>query len=442
MLTRTPRFLGTLLVALLALEPARAADPDKVLASELKAGRLTLRARPGSRAAASFERTSAMAERDLDRIAAVLDSPIPTDLVLYLYDDVPELAAITGVPGNAGFSAVNKVHIPFDNDQTRMHELVHVVAYRLPKTGDEPRHLFFAEGLANAVLEYVDGVHVHAVAAFARRTRALPRLVEMTQAPNFYAWMRAHPTVPAYDIAASYVRFLIDVHGIARVKRYYTGTTAAAAFDGASEDRLEAAWHAALDAYVLRPEVETLLRRRAGEPAKHTVYELDPDKRLPPDLLGAPDAWKLLGGERLAADVLDEWRSVDGTVIGAHTKDASWSAATLGATPLGDAVVRARVRPSPGCVGVQLRLGPGCQGMVTVGGAFLGRDQAIVAAERAEPLGARRELDLVLVRRGSRASLWVDGFKVCEGEVGAEPALPGVAVAGGEAQFVALRSRR
>ena len=44
-----------------------------------------------------------------------------------------------------------------------------MLAVQLPDEGAEARNLFFAEGLSNALLEFVTGVHVHAVATFERR---------------------------------------------------------------------------------------------------------------------------------------------------------------------------------------------------------------------------------------------------------------------------------
>lgn len=65
---------------------------------------------------------------------------------LYLYDDVEELQKITGVPP-AGFSTKLESHVPYDNGQTRLHELVHVVAEQFPEKGNEPPVFFTQRGL-------------------------------------------------------------------------------------------------------------------------------------------------------------------------------------------------------------------------------------------------------------------------------------------------------
>ena len=124
-------------------------------------------------AGAALDESRARLEQEA-RILARLEFPEFKHLIkLYLYDDVEELQRITGVAGAGGFSVPLAMHLPYDNDQTRLHEMVHVVAEKLPEKGGESRSLFFAEGLANAVLEFVTGVHVDAVAAFYKKTGKL-----------------------------------------------------------------------------------------------------------------------------------------------------------------------------------------------------------------------------------------------------------------------------
>src|SRR5262249_9328125 len=133
---------------------------------------------PGSRAEASVDRVAAVVEDDLKRILGELGlTAFPHTIRLYLYDDVPELQRLTG-GHSGGHSTTLESHVPQDNDQTRVHELVHVVAEQFTEKGSEARNLFIAEGLANAVLRYVDGVSVDAVAAFHKRRGDLPSLAE------------------------------------------------------------------------------------------------------------------------------------------------------------------------------------------------------------------------------------------------------------------------
>src|SRR5262245_27924522 len=93
--------------------------------------------RPGSRAEASVDRVQSLVEADLARILAEVGlRDFPHTIELWLYDDVAELQKLTGVH-SGGHSTTLQSHVPHDNDQTRVHELVHVVAEQFPETGTE-----------------------------------------------------------------------------------------------------------------------------------------------------------------------------------------------------------------------------------------------------------------------------------------------------------------
>ncbi len=310
---------------------ARAQDAAAVLSGEHATEHFRVRYRPGSRSGASVERTGAVAERDLAGICSFLEVKNDVKYSLFLFDDVPELSAVTRTAGNGGFSAGDASYVPFDDDQTRAHELVHIVAKaKLPKTGEEPRSLFFAEGLANALLEYVHGVHVHGVAKYYKQSGKLPRLTEMLGAPDFYAWLGKHPGFNAYDVAASWMRFLVDAHGVAKVKQYYGGKSAKAAF-GSELETLEKAWLAALDKYVLRPEVEALLKLRSGEGESGVTAET----------FTAKDGWT----DVIPVGTSRSWTSKDDVLTGTCDSDR-WSVWEFTHDLVKDCAVTARVRLS------------------------------------------------------------------------------------------------
>lgn len=433
---------GSLLAAVLAAavltSPAVAGDEQRTHIGVHEARRVVVRYRPGSRAAASVERTAAAAERDHARIHELLDVKPEGRVQLWIYDDVAELLTLTGTAGNAGFSSGDASHVPYDADPTRFHEMVHVIALRsIPKSGDEPRSLFFAEGLANALLEHVHGVHVHAPAKLYRMRKQLPPLAEMAGAPDFYAWQAARPGFNGYDVAASWMRFLIDTHGIAKTKRYYGGAPAKTAF-GHDVPALEKAWLAALDAYVLRPEVETLLRQRHGEDAPFTRVV---PAELPADLLGSPGDWKPLLGAALHPDAAPNWKSTDAGLVGARTDGTgAWTVCELGDDRYGDCVVRARVTSAG--VPVQVRLGDGNQAML-VNGTFLYRgDSPAASAPHPALAAAPKSYDLAIVRRKGRVEVWVGGERILELAAADGASRPGVGVAGGSATFTDVRVRR
>lgn len=405
---------------------ASAQDAETECSGVWKTEHFTVRYRPGSRAGASAERSGAMAERDLARICALLEVKNDAKYSLFLFDDVPELSRVTKTTGNGGFSAGDASYVPYDDDQTRAHELVHIVAKaKLPKTGEEPRSLFFAEGIANALLEYVHGVHVHAVAKYYRTAGKLPRLTEMLGAPDFYAWLGQHPGFDAYDVAASWMRFLLDAHGVAKVKQYYGGKSAKAAF-GSDLETLEKAWLAALDKYELRPEVEALLKIRNGEGGTGVTAATFAEK----------DGWTPIAPDGASRT----WTAKDGALTG-FCDSNRWSVYEFVHDLAGDCIVTARVRMSgPG--GVQLRLGVGNQAMLLPAGTYVYQDEKGVAMSADAKLPAvGTPFDLAVVRRAGILEVWVDGKRAVSAPASPGDARVGVGVVGGPATFEAVRVR-
>ena len=191
--------------------------------------------------------------------------------------------------------------------------------------------MFFVEGMANTMLEFVHGVSVDAVAKYYRLRNKLPALASMTDPKDFYAWMRLRPRFNAYDVAASYLKFLLDTYGAKKTVRYYTGTSATKSL-GASEATLEQAWHEHLDAFVLRPEVETLLALRHQEDVAFS--KLPSAGTLDPASIPASQ-FERLSDASLVPERSDSWVR-EGKTIKGHTKGltghgARWEA-RLGAT--------------------------------------------------------------------------------------------------------------
>ncbi len=410
------------------------ADPKATHTGSLRSARVEVRYRPGSLAAATAESVLDGAERDLDRIAATLEVKPKGPFRIFLYDDLPELAAITGTNGNGGFTAGHDVNIPVGNAQTRLHELVHAVASDLPKSGDEPRSLFFAEGLANAVLEFVDGVHVHAVAAFYLKRDQLPALAEMTGG-DYYKWIAARPKFRSYDVAASWMRFLLDRFGAAKLKQYYAGAAAKTAF-GADVAVLEKSWREFVGKFPLRPETETLLRSGAGEAVGFEPYV----KGLPAEIAGRSFEWKPLLAEKLKLSDLQKWNREDRVVTGSNP-DPQWTWCDFGETEYEDCVVRATIKTTGFCA-LGVRIGDANRALL-VNGTFIYRGDAPVASSQtAQMTPARTDTDFVVVRRGAELEVWIDGAKALSGPAVVGPSLVGVGVALGSAKFTDVRVRK
>lgn len=435
----TRSLLAILTIASLAFPQ----DPSKVLTGVEKTPHFEIRFRPGSRAEASADRVAALVEADLKKILEELALPEWKHTIrLFLYDDVGELQKLTGVPA-AGYSVPLESHVPHDNDQTRLHELVHVVAEKLPEHGPEARNLFFAEGLANAVLRFVTGVHVDAVAAFYKKRGELPSLAEIHAITDFYDWLRKHPRLNSYDVAGSYLRYLLDTYGPMKVRKYYRGVPAKEAF-GADLAAIEKGWHARLDKVVLRPGLLALLEERADGPA--AALKRSPEATLTEAILGPASEWKSLDRAALVEGDPVKW---DGKgdppalVLSGEKSQGDWSVGRLAGDPFGDTIVRCSLQPmADGCFGVQVQLGPACQAMVLRGqGAFLYNDQGAVAHNAAGQLGDK-PVEIVLRRRGDVASFWLDGKLVAEGKVSGGKAALGLGCVGGPARITKLSARK
>jgi len=405
----TMRALAVVLVVA-SISIARAADPADTFTGHVKTEHYDVRYRPESRAGAAADRVAAMAERDFADICAKLEFKPEGKFTIFVHDDVAEVASFFG-SGVAGASYGRTTNIPYDNDQTRYHELAHLVTARLPKSGDEPRNMFFPDGMANALLTYVHGVHVHAVAKYYRSRNRLPPLGEMAEG-DFYAWLHGRQGFDGYDVAASWFRYLLDTYGAAKVKSYYGGTSAKKAF-GAGRKEVEKAWHEMLDAWPMRREVEILLAQRNGETLKFDA--------VPAEVLGEESDWRSLMKERLAPRDDTKWTAgEEGLSAGGA---GGWHVCELGAKKYGNCAVRATIRTEGKFTGVGIQLGDRAAAMQNWDALYVWTGDATGASGRndASRLPADAEMDVLVVRRGDRLEVWIDGYRAVAGTVDRSP---------------------
>jgi hypothetical protein len=421
------------LLALVLAVPARSQEPGATLTGVEKTQHFEIHFRPGSRAEASVDRTTVVAEEDLQTILRELDLKEFKHVIrMFLYDDVEELQKLTGV-GSGGHSTTLETHIPYDNDQTRLHELVHVVAEQFPEKGSEERNLFAAEGLANAVLRFVWGVPVDAVAAFYLRRKELPPLSELSSG-DFYDWLKEHPGFNAYDVGGSFFRYLLDAHGAAKVRKYYKGVPVKEAF-GSDLETLERRWHERLAKVKIRPGLEALLAERL---VRETAATRNPAEAKLDDAILGKARWKEMDGATLAKGDPGEWKAGGTLVVSGEKNQGDWSVARLAKDLVGDAIVRCRAEALEGCFGVQIQLGIRCQAMVLRGqGTFLYDDNTSISTEPAVR-STLEQVEIVLRRRAGKASIWVDGVLAVEGSVEEVPAELGVGCVGGKARFTEI----
>jgi len=415
--------MRTIAVALVltALSVAYGANAARTHTGLEKTKHFDIRYRPGSRAGAAVDRVAFMAERDFAHICRQLEFTPEGRFTIWLYDNASELQLFVGRPVG-GVTSGRDTHIPWDNDQTRYHEMVHLVSANFPKAGDEPRNMFFPEGISNALLTYVHGVHVHAVAKFYRMRKKLPALSEIADG-DFYAWQDARPGFNGYDVAGSWFRYLLDTYGAAEVKQYCAGMPAKKAFS-VDRAKIEKAWHKALDAFPMRKEVETLLAMRDGEAGRFTRYEADPDKLIPKELLGKKSEWRSLMKEKLRPRDDTKWtRGKDGITAGGQ---GGWHVCELGTKKYGDCIVRAKIRTEGRPTGVQLQLGDGCAVMLNWNALYIWRNVGGTGVNDLDRVPTNGEVDLMIVRRDGRLEAWVDGYRSAAGPVDVTPHAIGI----------------
>jgi uncharacterized protein YndB with AHSA1/START domain len=256
------------------------------------------------------------------------------------------------------------------------------------------------------------------------RVRRLPPLWK-----SRWHWMESTPPgVHPYHVAASFVGYLVETYGIAKVKQWYVNATEAQAAFGESFAQLERRWRD----WLARREV-------APEHERHVLEFMNlRDATLPASLSDA--AWRpLFDGKTLDgldAEQSECWTVRDGRVVGIH--DGPWTA------------LAAKARVAPGsAVRVRFRLASGNAFKVELSYASEKDHEAIFARWSAYLScedrhtgneGARLEdsgwHDAVLTHMGGQWRVYLDGFQTleCEAPAPATDASASIAVERGEVE--------
>jgi hypothetical protein len=241
------------------------------LSSSVQTEHLDIFYRPGSKSAAHAKRIGTAAEEELAQICRRLEVPNDVRYTLFLFEDHEDLAKTTELPGTGGFSWGKTSCLLYGDRPARIHEMVHIVAAEKIVGGQ--KNMFRVEGLANAVLDSFGGWDVHAVAKHYRDTGQMPPLREMTETTDFYGWLQKHSHLNTYDIAGSWMKFLLETQGVEKTKRYYGPESVREAFGVPLED-LEKDWLAALERYQPTEEIALQVGASNGRsPDRFTVVE-------------------------------------------------------------------------------------------------------------------------------------------------------------------------
>jgi hypothetical protein len=195
---------------------------------------------------------------------------------------------------------------------------------------------------------------------------------------------------------------------------------------------------------VLRPGLLALLEERADGPA--AALKRSPEAKLTEAILGPASEWKSLERAEILSGDPGKWdgkADSPGIVLSGEKSMGDWSVARISGKPFGDAMVRCCLQPAgEGCFGVQVNLGASCQAMILRGqGVFLYNQAGAVSHDGKKQLGDK-PVEIVLRRKGGRATVWIDGVLVAEGDVPKDEAPLGVGCVGGQARATKLSARR
>ena len=177
-------------------------------------------------------------ERRLERFERLLGARVPGRVHYYLHEHPADVyqatkryAAGVAYPSLGIIHSIEKVH---------EHELVHLVSAQFGEPG-----LFFSEGLAVALDDGGEWGGVSAKSAARAALRKDPRLASLERLTARFEWVDENA---AYPLAGSFVKRLIDRHGIQAVVRFFRDARPPAwkepflAAFGETADDAQAAW--------------------------------------------------------------------------------------------------------------------------------------------------------------------------------------------------------
>lgn len=318
--------------------PAAAQDPaltdlDRKVLVELTASRETPKAtfhwRPGALDEKVVAEDVAANVAALNGLEKTLDLRYRGRVHVFLYADGAELKRLTDSDAVAFSTGTVSVHQP--HDFRGVHEFVHIYALQFERAPDTAGpDLFTTEGLATWLAESDENVPIHAWAAADAKAGMVPSLLDLRRTFPSGVAAGVHP----YHVAGSFIGFLLERYGLAKLKRWYMDSSEAHEYFGKGLVRLEREWREFLSEYELAPEHEKHVFARlglTGEPlpaawAKASTSALFDGKSL--------------GG--LTPEDAAKWRVQDGVLVG--TNDAPWTHLTT-TKSFGAAVgVRAKLR--------------------------------------------------------------------------------------------------
>jgi len=423
-----------LLVAFL-LPVARAApsrdgeltDVDRKVMTTLTGVRETPRAlfhfEPGAISAADLDAAVAADVAAIGDLEKTLAMKYRGRVHFFLYPSIAAMTALTGAGGGTVAFSTGTVSVHQAHDFRGCHELVHIFALQFPPQQDGGGcDGFVVEGLATALAQSDEGFAIADWGACYAKLGLLPdSLQEFRRRWPEGAKTGVHP----YHVAGSFLGWLVEQHGIAKVKSWYVDSTEAHRWFGKGFGQLEREWREAMGKRTPPKEALTHVRRKLG-------LELEP----------LPEAWakakgtalfdgKTTGG--LVAERADGWKVEGGVLRGSNDQPSTWShLATVAAHPA-RVGVRATLQLVRGNA-VKLRTSGDRELILAHWSSYLSAGAGFVGNDRRKIVPGRW-YEVVLVNDGGRARAWLDGeglFDLPGGWAEAGSGSLGIAVETGE----------
>jgi hypothetical protein len=382
-----------------AIQDAELTDLDRDVLRELSATREAKAAlfhyRPGSIDEKALEADVAANTAAFAQLEKTLQMTYRGRVHVFLYADGDDMKARTHAEGGvAAFSTgTGSVHQP--HEFRGVHEFVHVWALQFPRGADAAGpDLFATEGLATILAESDQEVPIQSWAAAYAKAGALPAsLADLRK--TFPQGCRAgvHP----YHVAGSFVGFLIERFGMAKVKRWYVDSSEAFEYFGSGFARLEREWREWLVGQPLERKHEEKVLRGLGawfEPM--------------------PEAWRsatgtpLFDGRSLAGlqpEDAARWSVKEGLLVGAN--DAPWTHLASAASFGPRVGVRAKLRLRSGNA-IKLRVDGSREAIFATWSSFASAGEGFTGNDGVK-IAPGAWVEVVVVNEDGRVRVYLDG---------------------------------
>lgn len=387
-----------------AAAQAELTDLDRAVIATLSATRDTPRAtfhfEEGAFPAAALDAAVAANVAEIAALEKTLAMKYRGKVHFFLYRDVPDMAARTGAAAGTVAFSTGTVSVHQAHDFRGCHELVHVFALQFPPQADGAgADGFVVEGLATALAKHDEQLLIADWGACHARLGTLPdSLQEFRRRWPDGAKAGVHP----YHVAGAFVGWLVERHGIAKVKQWYVDSTEAHRWLGKGFGQLEKEWREAMAEREPPQEALDHVKRKLG-------LLLDP---LPAAFASAKGTTLLASGGKaggvpsgLAAERPDCWKVEGGALVGRN--DGAWNHLATTAAHPARVGVRLKLRLVRGDA-VKVRVNGDRELVLANWSSFLGGGEGFVGNDR-QKIVVGQWHEIVLVNDGGRARAWLDG---------------------------------